>query len=101
MIDIGETFRMVLMIVGGVSMFTTLWMTAMYYMMEDWMTLNYDNEDQMNLRQQALLILFKNFGDGSYSNRSIYECADEWCSKQVTTSGLVKYYKAYYSSKVG
>ena len=35
MIDIGETFRMVLMIVGGVSMFTTLWMTSMYYMMDD------------------------------------------------------------------
>jgi len=30
-----ETLRMVLMIVGGVSMFTTMWMTMMYYMMDD------------------------------------------------------------------
>ena len=56
-------------------------------------------EAQLDLRQQVLLLLFKNFGDGKYSNQSIYECADDWCSKQVTTSGLVNYYKAYYTSK--
>ena len=54
-------------------------------------------EAQLDLRQQALLILFKNFGSGDYSNKSIYECADDWCSKQVTTAGLVSYYKAYYN----
>ena len=56
-------------------------------------------EAQLDLRQQVLLILFKNFGTGDYSNQSIYECADDWCSKQVSTNGLVSYYKAYYTSK--
>ena len=56
-------------------------------------------EDQLVLRQRVLLILFKNFGEGKYSNQSIYECADDWCSKQVTTNGLVNYYKAYYTGK--
>ena len=55
-------------------------------------------EAELGLRQQVLVILFKNFGNGKYSNRSIYECADDWCSKQVTTAGLVSYYKAYYTS---
>ena len=50
-------------------------------------------EDQVSLRQQALTILFKQFGNRD----DIYECADEWGSKQVTTSGLVQYYKAYYN----
>ena len=36
------------------------------------------------------------FGN-SHSNKTIYECADEWCSKQPTTSGLVSYFKAYYA----
>ena len=54
-------------------------------------------DEQLDLRQQVLIILFKNFGDGDYSNQSIYECADDWCSKQVTTAGLVSYYKAYYN----
>ena len=50
-------------------------------------------EEQMNLRQEVLKILFKQFGNRD----DIYECADEWVSKQVTTSGLVQYYKAYYN----
>ena len=55
-------------------------------------------EEQMTLRQQVLLILFKEFGTGDYSNKSIYECADEWCSKgHATPSGVVKYYRAYYN----
>ena len=54
-------------------------------------------EAELDLRQQVLLILFKNFGDGKYSGKSIYECADDWCSKQVTTAGLVSFYKAYYT----
>ena len=57
------------------------------------------SEDQLNLRQQALLVLFKHFGKGDYSNTSIYECADDWCSKQETNNGLVSYYKAYYAAK--
>ncbi len=54
-------------------------------------------EEQLDLRQQALLILFKQFGNGDYSNQSIYECADDWCSKFKTTSGIVSYYKAYFT----
>ena len=57
-------------------------------------------EAQLDLRQQVLLILFKNFGNVDYSNQSIYECADEWISKgHVTTSGLASYYKAYYTGR--
>ena len=52
------------------------------------------SEQKMKLRRETLAILLKNFDD----NKSIYECADEWCSKQVTTSGLVKYYEAYYNN---
>ena len=56
-------------------------------------------DPKMKLRQEVLNILLKNFGsgDGEYLTKSIYECADDWCSKQVTTSGLVNYYKAYYN----
>ena len=50
-------------------------------------------EEQLKLRQEVLTILLKNFDD----NRAIYECADEWCSKKVTTSGLIQYFKAYYA----
>jgi len=50
-------------------------------------------DEEVSLRQQALVILFKQFGNRD----DIYECADEWVSKQVTTSGLVNYYKAYYN----
>ena len=61
------------------------------------MTTTYTAE-QLDLRQRVLLLLFKNFGTGDYSNQSIYECADEWVSKgHKTTSGLVSYYKAYYN----
>ncbi len=38
-------------------------------------------EEQMKLRQEVLQILFKKFGNGSYSNKLIYECADEWVEK--------------------
>ena len=55
-------------------------------------------EAELGLLQQTLLILFKNFGSGDYSNQSIYECADDWVSKFNTTAGLVKYYKTYYTS---
>ena len=54
-------------------------------------------DPQMKLRQEVLTILLKNFGDGEYPNQAIYECAEDWCNKQVTTSGLVNYFKTYYS----
>ena len=53
-------------------------------------------EDQVSLRQRALTILFKKFGN----HQSIYECADEWVRKQVTTNGIVDYYKAYFLPKL-
>ena len=57
-------------------------------------------EEQLKLRQQVLMILFKEFGNGKYSNQSIYECADEWISKgHKITNGIVAYYRAYYKTK--
>ena len=56
-------------------------------------------EEQLKLRQQVLLILFREFGKGEYSNQKIYECADEWISKgHKISSGIVKYYDAYYNT---
>ena len=54
-------------------------------------------ERQLHVRQEALRILMANFG-GLNPAQSIYECAHEWCEKQYTTSGLVKYYEAYYTT---
>ena len=59
------------------------------------------SEKQLQLRAECLGILLKNYGninieEATYSTQDIYECADEWCSKQFTTSGLVAYFKAYY-----
>jgi hypothetical protein len=54
--------------------------------------------EQMRLREQSIEILFKTFGQNNM-NTSMYECVDEWIAKgNVTTTGLVKYYKAYYTS---
>ena len=59
------------------------------------------SEAKLKLRAECLNILLKNYGninisEATYSNRDIYECAEEWSSKQVTTAGLVAYFKAYY-----
>ena len=95
MINFTEIYQMVFMTVVGVVMTTTMFMTMMSFMMEDWMT---PTEEQLNLRQQVLQILFKKFGKGDYSNKSIYECADEWVAKgHKISSGIVKYYDAYYN----
>ncbi len=58
------------------------------------------SEEQFKLRQDSLRLLMANFGSTNPA-QSIYECAHEWSSKQVTTSGLVNYYKAYYNAKHG
>ena len=50
-------------------------------------------EEQALVREQAIKILYKNFGQDD----TIYTSADEWCKKQSTTAGLVSYYKAYYN----
>ena len=55
-------------------------------------------EEQMKLRQEVLQILFKKFGNGSYSNNTIYECANEWIEKgNVRSDGVVSYFNAYYN----
>ena len=65
-----------------------------------------DSEKQLQLRAECLNILLKNYGninihEATYSTQDIYECAEEWCSKQSTTSGLVAYFKAYYVQNEG
>ena len=69
-------------------------------MTEDW---RYSDE-KLALREQALKVLLSKYGgqmEGSipkYSTQSIYECAHDWISQgNINTSGIVSYYKAYYS----
>ena len=31
-----------------------------------------------------------------YTGEKAEACADDWCSKQVTTNGLKQYYEAYF-----
>ncbi len=57
------------------------------------------DDEKLKLRQAVLKILLSKYGNSTYSNRAIYECADDWCSKQVTTNGLAGYFKAYYATK--
>ena len=54
------------------------------------------DEAKLKLRQDVLKILMSKYGHEG-NNKAIYECADDWCSKQVTTSGLIKYFEAYYT----
>jgi len=65
------------------------------------------SDERMDVRTQGLNILLNKFGsamssDGSprYSARSIYECVHDWVSAgNVSTSGIVSYYKAYYENR--
>ena len=57
------------------------------------------DDEKLKLRQEVLKILLSKYGSNTYLNRAIYECADELCSKQVTTNGLAGYFKAYYATK--
>ena len=52
-------------------------------------------EEKLAQRANALQILLVKFQDV----RSVYECADDWCSRESTNNGLVSYYKAYYAAK--
>ena len=52
-----------------------------------------EEERQIALREQVIQILYRQFGNRD----DIYECADEWIEKQVTSNGIVSYYKAYYN----
>ena len=62
------------------------------------------SEDKLALREQALKVLFTKYGGQmnesipKYSSQSIYECAHDWVSQgNINTSGIINYYKAYYS----
>ena len=55
-------------------------------------------ESQFKVRQDSLRLLMANFGRTNPA-QSIYESAHEWSSKQSTTSGRAKYYKAYFNGK--
>ena len=63
------------------------------------------SDERMDVRTQGLNILFKKFGsvmksngEPKYTNQSIYECIHDWVSQgNSTTSGIVKYYEAYYA----
>lgn len=66
---------------------------------EDWRY----SEKKLELREKALNVLLTKYGhqmNGAvpkYSNQSMYECAHDWVSQgNITTSGIIKYYEAYY-----
>jgi len=71
-------------------------------MTEDWRY----NEERMELRQQVYTILLNKFGgltdengQPRYSMESIVNCSHDWVSQgHVSSSGIVKYYQAYYAS---
>ena len=52
-----------------------------------------EEERKTALREQVIQILYRQFGNRD----DIYECADEWIEKQVTSAGVVSYFKAYYN----
>ena len=71
-------------------------------MNEDWRY----NDERMELRQQDYTILLNKFGgltddngQPRYSMESIQSCCHDWVSQgHVSSSGIVKYYQAYYAN---
>ena len=55
------------------------------------------DEAKLKLRREVLKILMSKYGHEG-NNKAIYECADEWCEKQVSSNGVVDYYNAYKQS---
>lgn len=63
------------------------------------------NEEKMELRQAVYSILLNRFGgklkdngEPVHSMQKIAECAHDWVSQgHVSSSGVVKYFQAYYS----
>jgi hypothetical protein len=63
------------------------------------------NEEKMELRQAVYNILLNRFGgklkdngEPVHSMQKITECAHDWVSQgHVSSSGVVKYFQAYYS----
>jgi len=78
-------------------------MTVTKTIAEDWRY----SELRLNLREQALHILLRKYGSHMddkgaplVSMKGIYECAHDWVSQgNVSCSGLVKYYEAYYKNE--
>ena len=70
-------------------------------MNEDWLY----SQDRMELREKCLSVLLRKYGtningDGipEHSTQSIYNCAHDWVSQgNPSTSGIVKYFEAYYT----
>ena len=58
-----------------------------------------EGEQLLKLREHVLKLLLSNFPN--HRSKYIYECADDWCSKQVTSNGIVGYFKAYYGKYEG
>ena len=46
-----------------------------------------EEERKIILREEVIKILYRQFGNRD----DIYECADEWIEKQVTSAGIVSY----------
>ena len=44
-------------------------------------------EQELKVRERALLILLKEFG-GEKNNKAIYNCAEDWCKKPVSYTHL-------------
>ena len=58
------------------------------------------DEETLKLREHTLAILLSKYGS-KYTNKAIYECADEWIGKgHKISGGVVDYFKAYYSTRV-
>ena len=54
----------------------------------------------LTFRAQCLNLLMKRFGNTGVSNKSIYECANEWIEKgNKITHGLVSYYETYFNEE--
>ena len=53
--------------------------------------------EKLKLRQDVLKILMSKYGHEG-NNKAIYECADEWVEKYVSSAGVVDYYNAYKQS---
>ena len=64
------------------------------------------SEEMLQLRSAVYTILLNKFGglrkengEPKHSMKSIQECCHEWVSQgHVSSSGIVKYYQAYYAS---
>ena len=67
---------------------------------EDWRY----SEERLEIRQRVYSFLLNRFGsqidecgEPIYSMQSISECAHDWVSQgNINTSGIVKYFEAYY-----